>query len=94
MFTEGDLVCTCAVNKAWRRHSPYSLLTSAHAPLQKVISSLEYNHAFGYLSNISQDRPYSAIMRTTKDILKDALPIKVIPGVQQRSFTTVAATTP
>jgi hypothetical protein len=45
--------------------------------LQRVISSLEYNHAPGYLYNVSKDRPLAAIMWTAREVLKEALPIKV-----------------
>ena len=44
--------------------------------MQKVISSLQYNHNNGYYYNVSKNRPYARIMDTARDTLRLALPIK------------------
>ncbi len=53
---------------------------------QRVISSLHYNHAPGYMYNVSKDRPHCAIMNTAREVLRDALPIKVTMRPQRASL--------
>lgn len=51
---------------------------AAASHTQRVIVSLQYNHIPGYLYNVSKSRPFSRIMDTARDTLKEALPIKCI----------------
>ncbi len=46
-----------------------------------MISSIEYNHNLGYFFNVSKDRPFSRIMDTAREVLREALPIKCIEAV-------------
>ena len=52
------------------------LLPTPGPQMQKVISSLQYNHNNGYYYNVSKNRPYARIMDTARDTLRLALPIK------------------
>ncbi|GAX80038.1 hypothetical protein CEUSTIGMA_g7477.t1 [Chlamydomonas eustigma] len=49
--------------------------------VQKVIASIEYNHSPGYFYNVSKDRPFSRIMDTAREVLREAMPIKCIEAV-------------
>jgi len=51
------------------------------AAVQRVISSIEYNHKPGYFYNVTKDRPFCRIMDTAREVLREALPIKCIEAV-------------
>ncbi|KAG1668633.1 hypothetical protein FOA52_002486 [Chlamydomonas sp. UWO 241] len=51
------------------------------AAVQRVMSSIEYNHRPGNFYNVSKDRPFCRIMDTARDMLREALPIKCIEAV-------------
>ena len=51
------------------------------AAVQKVMNSIQYNHQPGYMYNVSKDRPFSRIMDTAREVLREALPIKCIEAV-------------
>ena len=57
------------------------LTPSTPPPPQRVISNLEYNHNRGYNYNVTKDRPFSRIMDTAREVLREALPIKCIEAV-------------
>eukprot|EP00798_Chlamydomonas_sp_ICE-L_P014804 gene14804-20859_t len=59
--------------------------------LQKVISSIHYNHENGYMYNVSKDRHFSRIMDTSREILREALPIKCIEAVFLGGLTCLAS---
>jgi len=56
--------------------------------VQKVISSVEYNHSPGYFYNVSKDRPWSRVMDTAREVVREALPIKCIEAVFLGAFLT------
>ncbi len=49
--------------------------------LQNFISKLEYNHTNENYFNLSKARPYSRVMDTAKQIIRDCLPIKCLEAV-------------
>uniref|UniRef100_A0A7S0YJS4 Vasohibin-like protein n=1 Tax=Polytomella parva TaxID=51329 RepID=A0A7S0YJS4_9CHLO len=56
--------------------------------VQRVISSLQYNHHAGYFYNVSKDRPWSRVMDTARELLATALPIKCIEAVFLGAYLT------
>lgn len=42
---------------------------------------VQYNHTGAYYFNINKKRPFSRIMDTAREVMRDALPIKCIEAV-------------
>ncbi|MEW5305271.1 MAG: hypothetical protein WDW36_007824 [Sanguina aurantia] len=56
--------------------------------VQRVIASLQYNHASGNHYSVRKARPFSRIMDTARDTLRKGLPIKCIEAVFLGLFLT------